>query len=190
MVLSRTTLLPHSMLPLRIFEEHYRQMLHYALQHDRLFAVALSKPDPQPSGSESFHRVAGLGMIRACVKNEDGTSHLVLQGVARVELTRVLQDSPFLIAEIREIPSTVSNELEAEALGSRLFELYEKMKRDGVEFPAALEKHLPHLADPDVLSNIVTHAFVQDPLRQQAILAERDVSNRMRLLIEFLKTGG
>src|SRR5687767_7811165 len=68
MVLSNALLFPHVLLPLHIFEQRYRAMLEWALEHDRVFCIALRRPDAVETGASSdFYHVAGLGLIRACV---------------------------------------------------------------------------------------------------------------------------
>ena len=83
MTLPNATLFPQALLPLYIFEPRYRQMLADALHSHRMFSVAMQKPG---SKRESPLTVAGLGLIRVSVGHRDGTSHLILQGLARVEL--------------------------------------------------------------------------------------------------------
>ena len=83
MTLPNATLFPQALLPLYIFEPRYRQMLADALHSHRMFSVAMQQPGTK---RESPSPVAGLGLIRVSVGHRDGTSHLVLQGLARVEL--------------------------------------------------------------------------------------------------------
>ena len=62
-------------------------MLGEVLAGNRIFAVAaLDDTDPENQAQERPHPVAGIGMVRACHTNEDGSSNLVLQGLARVHL--------------------------------------------------------------------------------------------------------
>ena len=44
MILSGVTLFPHGYMPLFIFEERYRDMLRYALEHERMFCVGHARP--------------------------------------------------------------------------------------------------------------------------------------------------
>src|SRR5438094_10116512 len=83
MTLPNATLFPQALLPLYIFEPRYRQMLADALHSDRMFSVAMQRPG---SRREVPSPVAGLGLIRVSVGQRDGTLHLTLQGIARVEL--------------------------------------------------------------------------------------------------------
>ena len=89
MTLPNATLFPQALLPLYIFEPRYRQMLADALHTNRMFSVAMQRPG---DSREIPSPVAGLGLIRVSVGHRDGTSHLILQGIARVELeVHVLQ---------------------------------------------------------------------------------------------------
>lgn len=75
MVLPGTQLFPNALLPLFIFEPRYRAMLAHALAGPRMFCVASVKPGVlEPSGDDDLHPVAGVGLVRACVGKEDGTS--------------------------------------------------------------------------------------------------------------------
>src|SRR6202051_759705 len=98
MTLPNATLFPHALLPLYIFEPRYRQMLADALHSNRMFSVAMQKPG---STRETPSPVAGLGLIRVSVGHRDGTSHLILQGIARVEVGETVQRKPYRMHNVR-----------------------------------------------------------------------------------------
>src|SRR5437868_9580931 len=98
MTLPNATLFPQALLPLYIFEPRYRRMLADALISHRMFIVAMQKPGRI---RETPSSVAGLGLIRVSVDNPDGTSHLILQGVTRVELAETLQYKPYRTHRVR-----------------------------------------------------------------------------------------
>src|SRR5256885_14068743 len=84
MPLPGAVLFPHALLPLYIFEPRYRDMLAHALAHERMFCVALLRPErAQWKSKDDFFGVATIGLIRACVGRGDGTSNLILQGLQR-----------------------------------------------------------------------------------------------------------
>ena len=187
MVLSNTVLIPNALLPLHIFEPQYREMLRWCLERDRLFCVALMKSGANESAAENFAPVGGIGLVRACVGAGDGTSNLILQGLARVKFGNLPQAEPFRIAEIREFPSACPNRLVAEALGTKVVELCAKLHESGEELPAGLLQKLGHVTKPELLADIVTQTFVRDPLQQQRLLEEASVSERLRILIRYLQ---
>jgi Lon protease-like protein len=187
MVLPNATLFPHALLPLVIFEPRYRKMLNWSLEHHRMFCIALMKPGIEDATSvEDFHHVGGIGLIRACIGNEDGTSRLILQGLARVEFDEFTQDSPFRMAKLREIPTEPATDEEGEVLSAQLLEFCAHYKAQGAEIPETLDQQLAKVNDPAVLCDIVAHTFVRDPFRRQAVLETQGVADRLRTLIKHL----
>ena len=188
MPLPGVLLFPHALLPLYIFEPRYREMLEHALNRDRMFAVALLKPQKTRwESSEDFFPIAGVGLIRACVGRGDGTSNLILQGLERVRFASFEQEHPFPLATIQQLESDYTSSVETEALSAKVLELYSKFKREGRELPAKVDQYLSDLGDPEMLADLVAATFISDPLRKQRILEELSVNQRLRLLIQYLR---
>jgi CubicO group peptidase (beta-lactamase class C family) len=57
-------------------------------------------------------RIAGVGLIRACVDRGDGTSNLILQGLERVRFTGFEQETPFPIATIDPLESMGTRQIQ------------------------------------------------------------------------------
>jgi len=188
MILPNALLFPNALLPLYIFEERYRRMLAWCLQNDRMFCIALLRPGRTDARDESdFFHTAGIGLIRACVGNPDGTSHLILQGLQRVHFTSFSQKSPFRIARLEPVTTQPADEVEAGEFVHEILDLCERLKDKGVDIPGPLQHHLTQLADPDVLSDVVTNAFVRDPFQRQHLLENPVVSDRLRMLVDILR---
>src|SRR5687768_4282008 len=107
MTLPNVASFPQALMPLHIFEPRYRRMLRDVLGTNRLFAVAGLNPAQmnQPGQFEPPHRIASVGIVRACQKNEDGTSNLLLQGLCRVEITGIVRDEPYRQIRVRALSS-------------------------------------------------------------------------------------
>src|SRR6185436_17412367 len=123
MTLPSATLFPQALLPLYIFEPRYRQMLADSLKSNRMFSVALQKPGRT---RESPCAVAGLGLIRVSVDHEDGTSHLILQGLTRVELRETVQYKPYRVHTIRPLATEPADNGAVDALVEKVHELVER----------------------------------------------------------------
>ena len=189
MPLPGAVLFPHALLPLYIFEPRYRKMLEHALQRDRMFSVTLIKPScPEWHAPEDFFHFATVGLIRACVGRDDGTSNLVLQGLHRVRFSSFRQETPFPIARIDIIESRNNTAtVETEALGEKVLELYRKLKRAERRLPPKVDRYLAQLGDLEMLADLVASTFVDDPLRRQRMLEESSLNQRLRLLITYLQ---
>jgi len=205
MILQSVTLFPQSLLPLYIFEPRYRRMLADALESDRLFCVAMQKPG---CTREASMPVAGLGLIRASVEHRDGTSHLILQGIARVELLETVRYRPYRVQRIRVLPRTACNDLAVDALVAKVRELVEERVNLGLPFPfpeaaepeaslgglktppgfpaKEMLRHLQELKNPEHVADLVSCAVLRRATERQTILETVDLESRLRHLIRFL----
>src|SRR3974377_2604085 len=132
MTLPNATLFPQALLPLYIFESRYRQMLADALHSNRMFSVAMLKPG---SKRETPSPVAGLGLIRVSVSHRDGTSHLILQGLARVELEGTVRYKPYRVQRIRPLEAPPCDNVTVEAMIAKVRELLVERIELGLTFP-------------------------------------------------------
>lgn len=186
MVLPGAILFPHALLPLYIFEPRYRQMLADCLENDRMFCIALVRPGQDESaGHASFFHTSGLGLIRACVSNPDGTLHLVLQGLRRVALVEIEREDPYRVARLRDIVHTGGDPAENAGLARRLSEACSRITSLSPDAERVQER-LNEVDDPDILADVVGHTFVRDELQRQQLLQEASVKKRLELLLEIL----
>lgn len=203
MTLPNATLFPQALLPLYIFEPRYRQMLADALHSNRMFSVAMQRPG---TTRESPSPVAGLGLIRVSVGHRDGTSHLILQGLARVELEETVRYKPYRIQRIRALQSPPCDNVKVDALVAKVRELLEERINLGLPFPFPVmspEKadtpptppsfspkeilnYLDSITDPEQAADLVSCAVLPGAAERQAILETVDVEARLRRLIQFL----
>lgn len=180
MVLPDCHLFPGCLLPLFIYEERYRQMLSHALGTNRMFCIG-NREGADEDAPISTHTTAGL--VRACVQQEDGTSHLLLLGMKRIKLGEWVQEKPFRIAKIEPLETIagdeeVNRELKAEALG--LFGA-------AGDQAAQLRKVLEENENLEMVCDVLSYHFTRCPKLQQKLLAEPSLVRRYEMVIEALK---
>jgi Lon protease-like protein len=204
MILPNATLFPRALLPLYIFEPRYRRMLADALQSTRMFAVAMRKPG---SPRETPMPVAGLGIIRVARSYKDGTSELLLQGLTRVALEKVVRYQPYRTYRIHPLSTPPCDSVAADALLARVRELIVERFSLGPPFPFASGTntggwdHLPppvsakdvvgylnSIGNPEQAADLVSCTVLPGAAERQAILETVDVETRLRRLIQFLIT--
>jgi ATP-dependent Lon protease len=204
MTLPRATLFPQALLPLYIFEPRYRQMLADVLNTNRMFSVAMQRPGAK---RETPSSVAGLGLIRVSVGHRDGTSHLILQGIARVGLEEAVRYKPYRIQRIRALKTPPCDNVRVDALVEKVRELLDERIRLGIPFPFPLSapgksdsagmapppvspreilKYLESVTSPEQTADLVSCAVLEGAAERQAILETVDVESRLRRLIQFL----
>jgi ATP-dependent Lon protease len=204
MTLPNATLFPQALLPLYIFEMRYRQMLADALHGNRMMAVAMRKPG---ATRETPVEIAGVGLIRVSVAHKDSTSHLILQGLTRVKLGKVLKYRPYRVQQIEPLATPPANANKAGALLGTVRELLKERVQLGLPFPFPFVSHqkpgapgqpppafspkevigyLDSINDPDQAADLVSCAVLAGAEDRQAILETLDVEARLRQLAKFL----
>lgn len=205
MTLPNAILFPQVMLPLFIFEPRYRKMLRDVLDTHRMFAIAMQKPG-SPKGTPSH--IAGLGLIRAAVTHKDGTSHLILQGVARIGLSGPIKQRPYRLEKFKLMETKRRDSVAVDALTEKVLDLVSERFKQGFPFPilnqllkidaqgektsnngASLDtiiEYLAKLGNPDQLADLVSCTLLSAPTQRQLILETVDLETRLKHLIHFL----
>ena len=181
MVLGGTALLPHNCLPLYIFEPRYRAMLERALATDRLIAIAT----PKNRDGTQVLEVGCVGLVRACVRNPDGTAHLILEGLCRVRFTGWPQLEPFRQAEVETYVQ--SGPYSRPELENRLEFLRAALRQFEAQLPTELREKMAQIGQPDVLLDVAAGVLLRDDSQRQSILEEPDSVLRQRLFLRLLE---
>ena len=192
MVLSGATHFPRSLMPLFIFEQRYRDMLQYALERDRMFGVAYAVPGSDPDSSPNPVRpVFTAGLVRACVKHDDGTSHLMLLGLKRVEIIGWDQIFPFRIATVVPLEDLSIDETEEQQLAYELIALCHKTieTNNDALISGPMKKILEVISDPIVVADMIGHNFISAPEIRQDLLEIIPIKERLEFLIKQIKAG-
>ena len=77
-------LFPQTILPLRIFEPRYLEMLEYVLEHEHLLAVADVDPAQNHQAKSRLRPVLGAGIVMDMKSQSDGSKVIFLQGITRL----------------------------------------------------------------------------------------------------------
>lgn len=190
MTLSQTVLFPQAMMPLFIFEPRYREMLSTVLEEDRIFAVAaLDERDEDAEVLETPYSIAGVGVVRACKQNPDGTSNLILQGLARVEFENFVCEEPYRRARIQKLMS--ESDGSKETLGSiqpTLLALVQIQMRLGAEIPQDVLQFLSNIKEPESVLDLAIYTLCPSGSFKQELLETRGILARFNKFERFLRS--
>ena len=178
-----TVLYPGLLLPLNIFEERYRQLVHDLLegpQPRRFGVIAIRKGrETGVDGISALHEIGCTATLREVAEQGDGRFHLVTVGTQRFRLASLDGSRPYLQGEVELLEEEVGDEaaagLAAQAVQRGFLGYVEALaSRKNVEVS------LPELPDePLPLSYLVAASMILDlPVRQQ-LLAEPDAERRL-----------
>jgi ATP-dependent Lon protease len=165
-------------------------MLRDVLATNRIFAVAGLNPAAaaQMENFEPPHRVACIGLVRACQENENGTSNLLLQGLCRVAIEAIVDDEPYRRIRIRALtsePGAAPGENAKLRLElSRLIKLKLRLAPGGAEGMTDL---LKTVEDPEIFADIAAFNLCDNIPVKQKLLETLDVNRRLLLLLQILR---
>lgn len=181
MVLPGVLLFPSSLVPLYIFEQRYRRMLADALASQRIFGIV-----PRSEADERGSDLACAGLIRACVGNEDGTSHLVLLGLCRVRILAWLPDTEYPTVRVKALESRPPPSGNAMSLRQKITRLCRSLAKKGRELPPHFENVMEATREPSEFSDLVAGSLVEDPSVREYLFYELDASRRLKTLADYL----
>lgn len=190
MTLPNLVFFPQSLLPLHIFEPRYRAMLRDVLGSNRLFAVARIDPSrlQEPGAVEPPHRIASVGIVRACQEAGDGTSNLLLQGVCRVEIRDIVRELPYRVIAVRPLATVAGgNHTQLEILRLEVLRLLNLRRRLGTPAPKGMTQFLESIEDFDTFADVAVFNLLDNGPLKQRLLEELDTHARLKLFAAQLQ---
>ncbi|GAB4444416.1 MAG: LON peptidase substrate-binding domain-containing protein [Chloroflexi bacterium OHK40] len=185
-----TILFPGATMNLHIFEERYRLMIGRCLEQGTPFGVVLIREGDEVSEGRFGARpaqpyaVGTLAQISANVRLEDGRYLLTAVGQTRFRIQHLVQQTPYLVASVVELPEEVP--AQAVALAQELRATYERYWQAvavATGVPTQAEE-LP--GDPASLAYQLADR-IQVPLARKQRWLETDLSTRLRELTSDLR---
>lgn len=189
MTLPNVALFPQALMPLHIFEPRYRQMLKDVLASNRLFAVAglNEKLVGLENQFEPPHRIASVGIVRACQENSDGTSNLLLQGLCRVEFLEILADEPYRRVRVKLLTSDKAEDTDTARLRTELASLLRLKQKLGAPMPDEVTDFLGKVGDPETYVDLAAFSLCENHTVKQKLLETLNIRARLSLFNRHLR---
>jgi hypothetical protein len=191
--LAGTMLMPHGILPLRIFEPRYKQMVSDAIEGSRQFAMATFRGDQwqhEYHGRPAIRPVVCLGQIMQDMKFEDGTYAIVLHGLCRARIIEEFAPDEELLyrrAILRPIDAGEPDEELLETFRTRITAAIESDRLADLRGAKGLLEHLKNQEIPtSVLVEVLGFQFLADPELRYKLLASDDPTERADIVADEL----
>jgi Lon protease-like protein len=179
-------LLPHSLVPLHIFEPRYRKMTHDCGEGLRVLALA-NIPDEIAAAEEPPRvlTVVGVGVLARVEKLPDGRFNIVLRGAARARIVEELASGePYRLVRAELMERRISS-------GRREVELADALKNLVLALSAAqrnaetqaLAQLSARAEDPADLADVVAGVLLSSPTERQAVLEALEPAQRLEIVL-------
>jgi ATP-dependent Lon protease len=178
---------PETLTPLAIGQERAIKLVNDVLAGNRMLVMVASKdPEKEEPGPGDLYGVGVAGVVARMLKMPDGTIRILVHGAQRVEVVDYVATEPYLIARIVEAPDELVPSPELEALNRNVQATFSRIIEEVPYLPDELQVAVANLDDPGELAHMIAGALRIKAEEKQALLEERDVAKRLRMLSELL----
>ncbi len=155
-----------------------------------ILAITQTNPDLDAFDQKNLYDVGTLCQIVESIRTQDGTLKVILQGIARAKISKIVASDKFFICETKVLTEqkSISNEKELLGLVKACIEAFtqyaEYNKRVTPEILAALTK----LRSPYEIAYSITTCLNSKISEKQVILEETDLLKKLFKVLELLKS--
>jgi len=188
MPLPNAILFPRVLLPLHIFEPRYRQLVADCLAEQRMFAVALLRRGWETEGANPApYPIASVGVVRTSIVRPDGSSDLILEGLARVRIGEYVQRDPYLVGGMEALKSAEDTAKTPRAPLLQVVKQFAHARaRMGAKLPPPVLAAFRSVKSPGYLSDLVSYTLLDDYHEKQLMLETLDIHERLDRLVALL----
>src|SRR5947208_2319227 len=123
--LKETVVFPDSMTPLAIGQERSIRLIDDVVGGDRLLALVTVRDEQvETPGWDDLYEVGTAAVVHKMIRVPDGTLRILVQGLRRLRLEQRVQDEPYLLGELVEVPDEGEATREVEALTRNVQSLF------------------------------------------------------------------
>ncbi len=177
---------PYLMIPLVVSNENLKKVIDHALSKDKLLGFFLSRDDTESETELDIYEYGTAVSILRMIRNNDGSISLLMQGVSRIRVEKVVQDQPFLQVEVEAIPENKKSSPRITALKKISIELLEKIVEESSEVNRELIQGLKLVKPDGRVADIVAGNVNLEIEQKQDILSTWNVITRYEKLNKYL----
>ncbi len=185
-----TVLFPNSFMPLAVARESSVKLIDEAIAGGKVIGVFTQKdPTQEDPAQADLHPIGTLTHIHKMFKLPDGSLRLIVQGLTRIRLDRVLATRPYLRAEVSEVTDQLreADTLEIDALERNIRANFGQVVQLSPVLSEDLNALAATIADVARLTDFIASnlSTIGTPVKQ-ALLEAADIRSRMDQLNRIL----
>ena len=185
--LKETVVFPESMTPLAVGQERSVKLIDDVVSGERMLALfTVKNEDADQPGWDDLYRVGTVAVVHKMIKVPDGTLRILVQGVQRVRLVEPVEDEPYLVAELEDVPEIVPDSPEVEALTRTVQQQFAQIIGMTPYLPEELQLAAANVDDPTALTHLIASTLRLKTEERQELLETADVEERLRRIAAIL----
>ena len=181
-------LFPGSVVPLAVGREKSQRLLNDALPNQKILVTVCQKdPDLDDPKIEDLYEIGTAVMVLKMLEMEDGNQTVIVHGMSRVRIDQWISTEPYFRAQITELPDSVVESTETEALMFNVRALAQRVITMAPNVPDEAAAVLGNIDQPAALADFLAANLDIDVPDKQLLLEEIDVQRRLRAVADRLQ---
>jgi ATP-dependent Lon protease len=185
-----TVLFPNSFMPLAVAREASVRLIDEAMAGSKLIAVFTQRDAAvEEPAEDDLYRIGTVTHIHKLFKLPDGSLRLIVQGLGRVAMKRLVMRKPYLIAEVEEAPELYRDQdrLEVDAFQRNIKTNFQQVVSLSPLLSDDLQTLATNISEPGKLADFIVSSLPTiTTAAKQEVLDTLDVRARMDLLNRLL----
>ncbi len=179
---------PHMIVPLFVGREKSVRALEEVMQDDKQILLS-SQVDPATDepDQDGIYRVGVLANVLQLLKLPDGTVKVLVEGRARVKITRFLDNDQFFEAEAARLDEARGDEAVIDALMRSVAEEFERYAKVKKNIPEEALGAVAEAQDPAKLVDLVSGHLGIEVAQKQELLEMLTVSDRLEKVFGMMQ---
>ncbi len=179
---------PEMVTPLFVGRPRSIKALEEAMEGGRhIFLVAQNDSDIDEPVKDDLYSVGTIAKISQLLKLPDGTVKLLVEGVSRAIVDRLIEQDDFTLVTYDEIEDIQVGSLEAEALVRSVRTLFEAYVNFSRKIPSEVVAAVENVTLAGVLADTIAAHLSLRVDEKQELLELVDVNSRLELLLELME---
>ena len=179
---------PHMVIPLFVGRDKSMRALEQAMEADkRILLLAQRSAETDDPAAADMYSIGTLAQVLQLLKLPDGTIKVLVEGMARVNVSEVSERDGSLYGRAEEIDSSDIREgREVEAVARSLMSLFEQYVKTNRKLPPELLQTLAGIDEPSRLADTISAHLGVRLSDKQRLLETTEVGDRLELLVGFV----
>ena len=190
-----TVLFPNSFMPLAVARESSVRLIDEAISGNKIIGVFTQKdPATEEPGQDDLFEIGTATHIHKMFKLPDGSLRLIVQGLGRLRLDKVVATRPYLRAEVSDAKEVLleTDAIEIDALQRNIRSNFQQVVQLSPVLSDDLQSLAGNITDPGRLADFIASSLgTISTQTKEEILETLDIRARMdalnRLLIKELE---
>jgi len=181
------TIFPHMLVHLDVGRKSSIKALEKAMEEDsNIFLVAQKEADIDKPKINELYRVGTLSKINKMVKLPGGIFRILVEGMQRAELKKIISSDPYYEVEIELMEKEELLDMELAALRRKLIEKFDEYVKISEKVSPESRESVADIEEPGELADTVISYLPLNVAQKQMVLEVVDCKIRIENIIEII----